>query len=104
MSTPTFPKTARKEPAKINIFYCGFMLVSNKNAKLHWKLKRSVSAPKCQYSPAGQSLIPSALPGAISAQFRPKKLNQKAIPAHARIHFSPGTKSALANWTVLALI
>ena len=24
---------------------------------LHWKLKRSVSAPKCQFSPAGQSLI-----------------------------------------------
>ena len=31
----------------------------------------------------------SALPGAIWAQFRPKKLNQKAIPAHARAHFSP---------------
>ena len=25
--------------------------------RLHWKLKRSVSAPKCQFSPAGQSLI-----------------------------------------------
>ena len=25
--------------------------------KLHWKLERSVSAPKCQFSPAGQSLI-----------------------------------------------
>ena len=24
---------------------------------LHWKLKRSVSAPNCQFSPAGQSLI-----------------------------------------------
>ena len=24
---------------------------------LHWKLKRSASAPKCQFSPAGQSLI-----------------------------------------------
>ena len=72
-----------------------------KNAKLHWKLKRSVSAPKCQYSPAGQSLIPSALPGAIRAQFRPKKLNQKAIPAHARAHFSPGTKSALQSRTKL---
>ena len=23
----------------------------------HWKLKRSVSAPKCQFSPAGQSLL-----------------------------------------------
>ena len=31
----------------------------------------------------------SALPGAIWAQFRPKKLNQKAILAHARAHFSP---------------
>ena len=38
----------------------------------------------------------SALPGAIWAQFRPKKLNQKAIPAHGRTHFNPGTKSALA--------
>ena len=46
----------------------------------------------------------SALPGAIWAQFRPKKLYQKAIPAHGRAHFSPGTKSVLANWTVLALI
>ena len=36
----------------------------------------------------------SALPGAIWAQFRPKKLNQKAIPAHGRAYFSPGTKSA----------
>ena len=38
------------------------------------------------------------------AQFRPKKLYQKAIQAHGRAHCSPGTKSALANWTVLALI
>ena len=31
------------------------------------------------------------VPGAIWAQFRPKKLNQKAIQflAHARAHFSP---------------
>ena len=27
------------------------------NWELIWKLKRSVSAPKCQFSPAGQSLI-----------------------------------------------
>ena len=46
----------------------------------------------------------SALPGAIWEQFRPKKLNQKAILARARAHVSPGTKSALANLTVLALI
>ena len=52
---------------------------------------------------SGQS-VNSALPGAIGAQFRPKKLTQKAIPAHGRAHVSPGTKSALANWTVLALI
>ena len=31
----------------------------------------------------------SAFPGAIWAQFRPKKLNQKAIPAHARAPFIP---------------
>ena len=46
----------------------------------------------------------SALPGAIWAQWRPKKLNRKAIPAQGRAHFSPRTKSALANWTVLALV
>ena len=46
----------------------------------------------------------SALPGAISAQSRPKKLNQKAIAAHGRAHFNPGNKSALANWTALAMI
>ena len=46
----------------------------------------------------------SAVPGPIWAQFRPKGLNQKAIAAYTRTHFSPGTKSAPANWTVLALI
>ena len=40
----------------------------------------------------------------FDVQFRSKKLNQKAIPAHGRAHFSRGTKSALANWTALALI
>ena len=30
-----------------------------------------------------------ALPGAIRAQFRPKKINQKAIPAHAWDQISP---------------
>ena len=39
----------------------------------------------------------SALPGAIGAQFRPKMLYQKAISAHGRAHFSPGTKSVPAN-------
>ena len=46
----------------------------------------------------------SALPEAIWAQFRPKNLNQKAIPAHDKAHFSSGNKSALANLTVLAMI
>ena len=46
----------------------------------------------------------SALPRAIWAQSGPKKLQQKAIPAYGRAHFSPRTKSALANWTVFALI
>ena len=40
----------------------------------------------------------------FDVQFKSKKLNQKAIPAHGRAHFSSGTKSALANWTALALI
>ena len=70
---------------------------------LHWKLKRSVSAPKCQFSPAGQSLIKPFLQP-FEHNLGQKRLNQKAIPAHGRTHFSPGTKSALANWTVLALI
>ena len=34
----------------------------------------------------------------------PEKLHQKAIPAQGRAHFSPGTKSAPANWAVLTLI
>ena len=37
--------------------------------------------------------------GAIAEQ-----LHQKAISAQGRAHLSPGTKSALANWTVLTLI
>ena len=46
----------------------------------------------------------SALPGAIWEQSGPKKPHQMAIPVHGRAQFSPGTKSALANWTVLALM
>ena len=61
-------------------------------------------SPKVSIQPVGQSLIQPLLLGAIRAQFRLKKLYQKAIPAHGRAHFSPGSKSALANWTVLALI
>ena len=58
--------------------------------------KRSVSAQKYEFSPAGQGLIQPTW-----SQKRPKKLNQKAIPAHARAHFSPGTKSALQSRTKL---
>ena len=55
----------------------------------HWKLKRSVSAPKWQFSPAGQVPMSDSAPsGAIWAQFRPKQLNQKGSPAHTGAHFS----------------
>ena len=67
------------------------------------KIKRSVSAPKCQFSPAGQSLIQPLLEP-FEHNLWPKKLNQKAIPAHAGPISALGTKSALGNWTVLALI
>ena len=52
------------------------------------KIKRSVSAPKCQFSPAGQSLIQPLLEP-FEHNLWPKKVNQKAIPAHAGAHFSP---------------
>ena len=70
---------------------------------LHWKLKRSVSVPTCQFSSAGQSLIQPFLKP-FEHNLGQKSSYQKAIPAHGRAHFSPRTKSALANWTVLALI
>ena len=55
----------------------------------HWKLKRSVSAPKWQFSPAGQVPMSDSAPsGAIWAQFRPKQLNQKGSPAQTGAHFS----------------
>ena len=66
------------------------------------KIKKICFSSKVSIQPC-RPKSDSALPGAIWAQFRPKKLNQKAIPAHGRAHFSPGTKSALDNWTVLAL-
>ena len=71
---------------------------------LHQKLKRSVLSPKCQFSLAGQSLIHPFL-GAIEAQFRPKKssiirLFQPTLGPISAL----GTKSAIANWTVLTLI
>ena len=66
-------------------------------------IKKICFSPKVSIQPC-RPKSDSALLGAIWAQFRPKKLYQKAIPTHGRAHFSPGTKSALANWTVLALI
>ena len=93
----------------IAVFFTLSLLLPSSDRKVpkereqHWKLKRSVSAPKCQFSPAGQSLIQPFLKP-FEHNLGQKKLNQKAIPAHGRAHFSPGTKSALANWTVLALI
>jgi len=67
------------------------------------KTKKICFSPKVSIQPC-RPKSDSAFLGAIGAQFRPKKLYQKAITAHGRAHFSPGTKSALANWTVLALI
>ena len=42
--------------------------------------------------------------GAILAQFKPQQTHQKAIPAHAGPISALPSKSALGNWTVLALI
>ena len=63
----------------------------------HWKWKRSVSAPKCQFSPAGQSLIQPFL--------EPFEHNEGQKSSVKRL-FQPkiGPISALANWTVLALV
>ena len=67
------------------------------------KIEKICFSPKVSIQPCWLK-SDSALPGAISVQSGPKKLHQKAIPAQGRAHFSPGTKSALANWTVLTLI
>ena len=67
------------------------------------KLKSSCFSPKCQFSPSGQSLIQPFLEP-FENNLGQKKLNQMAILARVRAHFRPGTKPALANWTVLALI
>ena len=67
------------------------------------KIDKICFSPKVSIQPCWPK-YDSALPGAISAQSGPKKLHQKAISAQGRAHFSPGTKSALANWTVVTLI
>ena len=54
------------------------------------KIKKICFSSKVSIQPC-RPKSDSALPGAIWAQFRPEKLNQKAIPAHGRAHFSPGT-------------
>ena len=46
----------------------------------------------------------SAPPGTIEAQLKLKQPHQKAIPAHAGPISALRSKSALGNWTVLALI
>ena len=51
------------------------------------KIKKICFSPKVSIQLWGPK-SDSALPGAIWAQFRSKKLNQKAIPAHAMAHFS----------------
>ena len=64
------------------------------NAFLHTlKIKKICISFKVSIQPC-RPKSDSALPGAIWAQFRPEKLNQKAIPAHGRAYFSPGIKSA----------
>ena len=60
------------------------------------KIEKICFSPKVSIQPC-MPKSDSARPGAIGAQFRPKMLYQKAIPAHCRAHFSPGTKSAPAN-------
>ena len=67
------------------------------------KIEKICFSPKASIQPCWPK-SDSSLPGAIWAQSGPKKLHQKAISAQGRAHFSPGSKSAPANWTVMALI
>ena len=86
----------KKSPLPVDVRISKTALLTLKIKKIGFSAK--VSIQPCRPKPD------LALPGAIGAQFSSKKLNQKAIPDHSRAHFSPGTKSDLANWTVLALI
>ena len=95
------PKVEKCPPSQIGS--------ATKSAVAHPRCNPALEIEKICFSPK-VSIQPcwpksySALPGAVWAQSGPKKLHQKAIPAQGRAHFSPGTKPALANRTVLALI
>ena len=52
------------------------------------QIKKICFSPKVSIQPC-RPKSDSAPSGAIWAQFRPKTLNQKAIPAHAYAHFIP---------------
>ena len=77
-------------PSHLLGLYMAHVLHTLKIKKICFSLKVSIQPcrPKSH----------SALPGAIGAQFRPKKLNQKAIAAYVRAHFSSGTKLALGGY------
>ena len=70
---------------------------------VHWKFKRSVSAPKCQFSPAGQSLIQPLLEPFehnLSQNCPIKSLFQPWLGFISALL----SKSALGNRTVFTLI
>ena len=79
--------------SKFNIYHKN-PLLSQALALYTLKSEKICFSPKVSIQPC-RPKSDSALPGAIWAQFRPKKLDQKAIPAHGRAHFSPGTKLVL---------
>ena len=56
---------------------------------VHWKLKRSVSAPKCQFSSSGHSLIQLLLEPFENNLSQNSPGHQRAIPAYTGTHFSP---------------
>ena len=91
---------------KIASYLKSFILlfsICNATSVFTLTIEKICFSPKVSIQPC-RSKSDSVLPGAIWTQFRPRKLYQKAIPAHGSAHFSPRTKLAQADWTVLALI
>ena len=95
----TVVDTSRARNATVSIHY-------NCAVNNALKIEKIFFSPKVPIQLWRLKFDSTAAPGAICAQFRSKKLNQKAIPAHAGAYFQSvlETESTLGNWTVLALI
>ena len=78
------------------LFLCFSGVYTLKIKKICFSSKMSIQPcrPKSDSTPSG----------AILALFKPQQTHQKAIPAHAGPISALPSKSALGNWTVLALI